>query len=271
MSQRQIEKQTKRAWTTVRRWVSRFEEAKAARTPAHLAVLDKPHSGAPPKITPSIGKAIIAFTERRPNRPTPAIRLHIQNEFGVILTTRRISQWLGEQGLRSYAREKRPRLLQQHKRKRVAFARAHLRSNTLFTDETEFLLNPASSNTRDNRVWARRKIDVPPAEVAQFSSKVQVWGGISEQGKTRLIFYEGGLGNEKYVNSILQKAKPDFTAIFGLHNKSWTFVHDGASAHKGLVRTIGSVTMCRITSQAVQRVTGQQTPQILTLLSRYGV
>jgi hypothetical protein len=103
---------------------------------------------------------------------------------------------------------------------------------TLFTDESEFPLRPKATNTKNNIVWARSIDDVPPAEIDQFSASVRVWGGVSAKGNTRLIFYEGDLTARKYRDKILKKAEPDFKAVFGARNRSWTFTHDGASAHK---------------------------------------
>ena len=48
---------------TVARWVRKFKEAKDARIPDHIAVLDETRPGAPTKLTKAIGKAIITFTE----------------------------------------------------------------------------------------------------------------------------------------------------------------------------------------------------------------
>jgi hypothetical protein len=101
--------------------------------------------------------------------------------------------------------------------------------NTLFTDETEFLLHPLRSNSKDDIVWARRKADVPSVEIEQYSPKLRVWGGISAQGKTRLVFFKGELKSANYLE-ILKKARPGFARIFG--GNAWTFVHDGASPHK---------------------------------------
>ena len=68
-------------------------------------------------------------------------------------------------------------------------------------------------------------------EVKQYSAKVRVWGGVSAQGHTRLLIYKDDLTGPKYL-ALLKKAKPDFDKIFGSGNRSWTFVHDGASPHK---------------------------------------
>ena len=101
---------------------------------------------------------------------------------------------------------------------------------TLFTDEYDFLLHPKTTNKQNDVVWARRREDVPPLEVKQYSAKVRVWGGVSAQGNTRLLTYDD-LTGPKY-RALLKKAKPNFDSIFGSRNRSWTFVHDGASPHK---------------------------------------
>lgn len=233
-TQRRIAKTVGCGLATVGRWVHKFKEAQGAGIPDNIAVLDKPRPGAPPKLTKAIGKAIVKFTEGKRNRHLSAIRLHIQRRFGVSFTLQRIEQHLLEQGLKPFRPQKQPLLLPEHKQKRVKFAKTHLHHNwhmTLFTDESEFLLNPKTTNKKNDVVWARRREDVPPLEVKQYSAKVRVWGGVSAQGKTRLLIYNDNLTGPKYL-ALLKRAKPDFKKIFGSDNRNWTFVHDGASPHK---------------------------------------
>ncbi len=237
-SQRQIAKDVGCDKKTVERWTGRFKEAKAQGVSDNIAVLDRPRSGAPLKITKSIGKAILQFTEGKTYRQAPAIQAYVQNKFNVTLSVGGIQRWLKDEGLKPYHRSKCLRLLDRHKEKRVKFARKYKRHdwlNTLFTDETDFPLHPKATNTKNDIVWARRAEDVPPAEVEQYSAKLHVWGGVSAKGKTRLIFYEGDLTAKKYRDKILKKAKPDFKTMFGARNNNWTFVHDGASAHKATI------------------------------------
>ena len=131
---------------------------------------------------------------------------------------------------------------------------------TLFTDESEFPLRPKATNTKNNIVWARSIDDVPPAEIDQFSASVRVWGGVSAKGNTRLIFYEGDLTARKYRDKILKKAEPDFKAVFGARNRSWTFTHDGASAHKA-----------ELTNEWLEEHTGPPSPRTSTApSSMYG-
>jgi len=233
--QRKIGKEVGCAIRTVEHWVARFKEARAHGIPDNVSVLDKHRPGGPQKITTSIGKAILKFTEGKPNRQTPAIRQHIYEKFGVDLSERCIQLWLKAEGLHPYHRERQLRLLQQHKRKRVVFARRFMNHDwmtTLFTDETEFPLVPTKAvNTKDDIVWCRRKADVPPKEVEQYTESLRVWGGVSATGKTRLVFYRGELTARRYCD-VLGEAKEDFDEIFGETNEDWTFQHDGASPHK---------------------------------------
>jgi transposase len=233
-TQRGIAKTVGCGLATVARWVHKFKEAEGAGLPDNTAVLDKPRSGARPKLTKAIGKAIVKFTEGKRNRHLSAIRVHVQRRFGVTLTSKRIGQHLWEEGLKPFRPQKQPLLLPQQKKKRVKFAKKHLRHDwhmTLFTDESEFLLHPKTTNKKNDVVWARRREDVPPLEVKQYSAKVRVWGGVSAQGNTRLLLYSGDLTGAKY-RALLKRAKPDFNKIFGSTNRNWTFVHDGASPHK---------------------------------------
>ena len=85
--------------STVERWVHRFRQANVQGIPEHVAMIDEPRLGADPKITQSIGKAILKFTEGKTNRQAPAICAHVQQKFGVHITPRRVQQWLAEQEL----------------------------------------------------------------------------------------------------------------------------------------------------------------------------
>jgi len=234
-SQRQIAKAVGCNLTTVERWISRFKDTEEDSVPENVAVLDQPRSGAPPKITKSIGKAILKFTEGKTGRQAPVIKSHVYKKFGVTLTVQHIRLWLKAEGLHPYHRPKCLALSDSQKEKRVKFARrykSHDWMNSLFTDESEFPLRPKATNTKNDIVWARSKEDVPLAEIDQYSASVRVWGGVSANGKTRLVFYEGELTAKKYRDQILKKVEPDFKTVFGARNNSWTFVHDGASAHK---------------------------------------
>ena len=62
-SQRQIAAKLRCSHTMVKTWISIFKKAQAEGIPESIAVLDKPRSGANPKITKNVGKAILKFAE----------------------------------------------------------------------------------------------------------------------------------------------------------------------------------------------------------------
>lgn len=179
-SQRQIAASVKCSLATVETWIKRFKEAEAKGIPENIAALDKPRPGANPKITNTVGKAILKYAEGRTGRTAPVIKSHIYNKFGVTLSERRIQQWLKAEGLHPYHRPKRLPLSDHHKKKRVKFARKYKRqdwmNDTLFTDEKQFPLLPKATNTKDDIVWARSIEDVPPAEIDQYSESCLGWG-----------------------------------------------------------------------------------------------
>ena len=71
--------------TTVERWVRKFKDADAQGVPNKDSVVDAPRSGAPPKITKTIGKAILKYTEGKCDRQAPSIKRHVNKKFGVSL------------------------------------------------------------------------------------------------------------------------------------------------------------------------------------------
>jgi len=159
---------SQRLWVVVvRRWLGGYASSRKPRTQGFQTTslsstrpVPEPQRSSPRRLD----KAIITFTEGKCNRHLSAIRVHIQRRFGVVLTRGRIEQYLRAQGLKPFRPQKQPLLLPQQKKKRIKFARTQLSHDwrmTLFTDETEFLLHPKTTNKKNNVVWARRREDVP--------------------------------------------------------------------------------------------------------------
>lgn len=229
----QIAKKTGSSVSTVKRRIKVFKEAEATGRALTDALIDRPRGGRPSKITPDIGRKILAFCLGRRGRQSSKVRRHLLS-LGIDLSARTIRYWLRRQGLHPFHRPRQPRLLPAQKKKRLKFARNHRDrdwSTSLFTDETEFVLFPKRSNARNDIVWARAAGDVPPFLASQYSVSLQCWAGVSAKGKSSLVFDKGSLSAKGY-QAILKKAEPEFKRIFKRHNTGWTYVHDGASAHK---------------------------------------
>jgi len=190
VKQRAIAKTVGCNLATVARWVHKFKEAKDAGIPENIAVLDEPRCGAPTKLTNSIGKAIIKYTEGKRNRHLPAIRTHIQRRYYVTLTPQRIEQFLRASGLKPFRPQKQPLLLPEQKKKRVRFAKKRLRM-TLFTDESEFPLHPQNDKQTKRRCLGEAAGGcTAPGGGAVCLQRCGFWGGVSAQGHTRLSIYD---------------------------------------------------------------------------------
>jgi len=213
----------------VSKWVKRFREGHGTVADEEL-VLDTPRTGRPAKITQKIRALIIKRCEDKRHRSLRKTAAWLEGK-GLKVSHITVKNVLDQKGLHSFRRPRVPKLNDPQKKKRVKFARERskqVKSTTLYTDEKEFELF-AKPNPQNDRVWSRASSKVPPVELVHSASKVCVWGGISVHGKTDLIFYEGRLGAEEY-KQILIKAKPSMKRCFP--RQDWTFMHDGASAHK---------------------------------------
>ena len=75
----------------------------------------------------------------------------------------------------------------------------------MFSDESRFLLSGPDGRVR---VWRRRgERNLPPnllQTAAYGGGSLMVWGGISLNNKTDLIFIRGNLTTERYVEEVVQ-------------------------------------------------------------------
>ena len=105
----------------------------------------------------------------------------------------------------------------------------------MFSHESRFLL----SGTDDLvRVWRRRgERNLPPnllQTVAYGGGSLMVWGGISSNNKTDLIFIRGNLTAERYVEEVVQNHTLPFAHEIG---PDFVLMQDGATAHTSRVTT----------------------------------
>ena len=113
-------------------------------------------------------------------------------------------------GFKSMMPAKKPELTQRHKDARIAFSRAHARWNNpqwrrvMFSFESMFYLRRVDGR---KRVWRRRKERHVPAtvipRVAYQGGGVMVWAGSSATAKTDLVFIDGNLNGQRYIDEVL--------------------------------------------------------------------
>jgi len=79
-------------------------------------------------------------------------------------------------------------LTKKHKEERLNYCTQHAKdkfSNVLFSDEKPFELFKLR-----RKVWRRKNEPIVRIKRTKYPPKIQIWGGISKKGKTKLIFWE---------------------------------------------------------------------------------
>uniref|UniRef100_A0A914EMM5 Transposase n=1 Tax=Acrobeloides nanus TaxID=290746 RepID=A0A914EMM5_9BILA len=143
-------------------------------------------------------------------------------------------------GLKPWKYQKRQKLTENAKQKRLDRCRAMLRRfsrrrhrNIVFSDEKLFDIQQAF-NPQNNRIWAEEEPDSEERAVerTQKAESVMVWAAITALGKTPLVFVPQNvkINKEVYTDVLERHLLPWAHTIFG--DDEWTFQQDGAPGHK---------------------------------------
>ena len=124
-------------------------------------------------------------------------------------------------------------MTEKHKQSRLQFAKANSNKDwslVVFSDEHKFQQYKGGNPTHD-QVWAKSKSEVPGREVERWGLAMDVWAGISSQGKTELFFYEGSLNAQGYQHILRQALRPMAQVWFENEKNGWELQQDKATAH----------------------------------------
>ena len=121
------------------------------------------------------------------------------------------------------------------RRERLQWSRIHQRwtmgrwRGVLFTDESRFCLSVADGRCR---VWRRRGERYADACVMERDrwggAAVMVWAGISSTLRTELVFIQGTLTAQRYIDEVLT---PHVVPLFNAHPFLHSFQQDNARPH----------------------------------------
>lgn len=179
-------------------------------------------------------------------------RLHLQNRFltaehtartyrgpnGPISgrTVRRRLQAAGLYARRPYVG---PNLTQQHRQRRLLWARQHLRwvrrewNQVVFSDESRFTVTNADGRVR---VWRRFHERFRDCCVFQHNrgggGSIMIWGAFSSQNRTPLVIIRGMLTGQRYRDEILQ---PVLLPFLRANPQLRVFQQDNATPHTSRV------------------------------------
>ena len=153
-------------------------------------------------------RRLVRMVRGNPMMPATLSRLlwKERSKFGNILTAATVRRRLRESGLRNRRMVRRPRLSPAHVSRREAWAmqRVHWRlrqwKRVIFTDESRFRLFHADGRIH---VWRepRQALLQHHVQVSEHQGpSLHVWGGISYEGKTELVFLNTSVTGNVYRN-----------------------------------------------------------------------
>ena len=209
----------------IARWVNRAKEG--------LPIDDNKRSGRPRKRTNVVEKKVEAEMSGKRKRSSRVVARDLKRQKVADISYRTVQRAAHNRGLKPFKRPKTSRLTPAHKKERLKFANANMKkdwSSVMFSDEHKFK-QFKGGNPRHDQVWARCASQVPPKEVERWSLVIDVWAGISCQGKTKLYFYTGGLNAQGYQDALRKTLLPGARDIFNDEKDGWELQQDKATAH----------------------------------------
>src|SRR6266404_1441579 len=207
------------------RWVERLQGGEGYRS--------RPVPGRPRKLTIRHERTLLKLADGKLYTSVRKLVDILKRKCKISIGRETIRRYLRKNKLRSWKRCKKPLLSPQNVRKRLRFAKKYLRSRfkvrrpIVFSDEVHFQLN-GSPNSSHNRVWAKRRQDVPIVRTVYKAKTVRMWGALLPDNRVYYEFYSGTLNAAKYIQ-IIQRFDDEFKRRFP--GQEYLLQQDGASCH----------------------------------------
>lgn len=201
----------------------------------------RPGSGRPRCTTQNEDRRMVLSVLRERNLPSTMVAQRFFNMHGRPISAKTVKRRLKASGLMSAKPATGPRLLRMHRVERLRFAQNHRAwrneqwSCVLFTDESRF--NLRSPDGRE-KVWRRRGERYSQCCISERSpfgdGGVMVWAGVCMNARTELVFIDGNLTADRYINECLANHVVPFGPYIG---NDFLLMHDNARPHVARVTT----------------------------------
>jgi transposase len=231
----------------VKRWVDHYERFND--------VADNARTGRPPIYDEATKRRAAELIKEPGTRTAARVAGRLLEEGHRAASRSTVARILRSEGLKFLPLQKKPKLSEEHKRKRLAFAKKYLSvdwTGVAMSDSKYFYAQPTHSSPATRR-W-QLPADREVVEVVKHSAAVHVYMAVTAFGCTQLIIVTGGkqkpphgkkffdktgknylrgVGEEEYRSCVLQKMLIDINNLFQPtpHALTWIFQQDGAPAH----------------------------------------
>lgn len=197
----------------------------------------KTSNGRPKKLSEREERTIIKKINETPKKTLRRLVTEMENECEVKVCSETIRKTLLKNNYLSKVARKKPLLSRINVEKRLLFAQKYINftfedwENVIFCDETKIMLY---YNDGPTRVWQKplksleNKNIIPTVKHGKFS--VMVWGCISSKGVGNLVFIDGKMDKNQYLD-ILKNNLESSAIKFGIKDK-YQFYQDNDPKHK---------------------------------------
>ena len=179
---------------TVKRWLGRWEETKELSDRSRLR---------PPRLTTAEeNQLMVDLTTEKMDATSETVQQELEKK-KVVISNRTIRRRFHEAGLQYMRPLSKPLLNEQHRQRRIQWARTMKNYNwslAMASDETMIRLH--TSRKFSWQTSGERRI----VRTEKFSLKVNVWGCFSEQGFGRICCFTPDLNSEFLCNHIYRNA-----------------------------------------------------------------
>jgi hypothetical protein len=143
-------------------------------------------------------------------------------------------------GFGSYYAAHKPRLSDKHKKRRLLWAQQHVNWTeeqsrcVVWSDESRYTVDGSDGRTRVLRKVGERYEEQHTVETRKYKGGgVIIWSCFWAGGFGPLVFVDGSIDQEKYIDTLAQEFHPWYTKLIEGTNQSFIFQEDGASCHTG--------------------------------------
>lgn len=197
---------------------------------------DAKRTGRPTALTERERRDIVRKVKVDPFISTPKLQVEVKERFGKDVNCRTLQNYVRKAGFRARMARKKPLISKRNQRRRLAFARKHIKkpisfwNSILWSDESKINLFGADGA---NKVWRRPNEALKPRNliptVKHGGGSIMVWGSMASNGVGQLEFIDTKMNAEVYVDILGHNLKQSARKL-KLESK-FTFMQDNDPKH----------------------------------------
>ena len=216
---------------TVQNIIKRIKE-KGTPTPEH-------HTGAPKKLNERDIRQLQRIVRDDPF--ATYAQINSQSKDGQIDISRStLIRYMKEIGFGSYFAAHKPKLSEENKKRRLRWAKERVNwtmeqwNSVVWSDESRFTVESYGGGARVFRKVGERYQPQHIVPTTKWGKgNVMIWSCFWAGGFGPLVFIDGSVDQDTYVNILSQKFLPWFVELSDKYDKDFVFQEDGATCHTG--------------------------------------